>query len=66
MEDDKKNEEQKDKNDDVLSRISKQSGAQSISSQRTAERIQQLQKKKKDNEWDKLTGTQKKSMASVN
>lgn len=65
MEDDKKNEEQKDKNDDVLSRISKQSGAQSISSQRTAERIQQLQKKKKDNEWDKLTGTQKKSMASV-
>ena len=42
MEDDKKNEEQRQKgqNDDVLSRISKQSGAQSISSQKTAQRIQ--------------------------
>jgi len=41
MEEEKKNVEDKEKdNDDVLSRISKQSGAQSVSSQKTVERIQ--------------------------
>lgn len=40
IEDEKNNHhEQKDK-DDILSRMSRQSGAQSISSQKTAERVQ--------------------------
>ena len=43
MEEEKNNkEEPKEKDDDILSRISKQSGAQSISSQKTAERVQEL------------------------
>ena len=56
--------ESKDK-DDILSRISRQSGGQSVSSQKTAERVQELEKKKKEVEWEKVTTSEKKTMASV-
>mgnify|MGYP000371483282 CR=1 FL=1 len=70
MEDDRnmaREEKNKDKDkDDILSRISRNSEAQSVSSQKTAERVQELEKKKKSaQEWDKFSGTERKSMASV-
>ena len=36
-----------------------------MSSQRTTERVEQLQRKKKDVEWQKMTTSQKKTMVSV-
>ena len=42
IEDEKQNQSESKDKDDILSRISRQSGAQSISSQKTAERVQEL------------------------
>jgi hypothetical protein len=66
IEQDRSREEQKqEEKDDVLSRISRQSAAQSVASQKTAERVEELERKKKEVEWDKHTVTDKKSKASV-
>ena len=45
--------------------MSRNSEAQSVASQRTAERVQELEKKKQEKEWDKYTSTDKKSQASL-
>lgn len=47
----KAQEEREKEKDDILSRISKNSGAQSVASQKTAERVEELERKKKDLEW---------------
>ena len=63
--DERRSQHDKDDKDDILSRISKQSGGQSVTSQKTAERVEELQKKKDVKEWDKMTVSSKKSTASV-
>lgn len=51
--------------DDIMSRISRNSEAQSVASQKAAERVQELEKKKEEKEWDKYTATDKRSQASL-
>ena len=55
---------QENEKDDILSRMSRQSGTQSVTSQKTAERVEELERKKQQKEWETTT-SEKKSMANV-
>ena len=58
-------EDENKKKDDLLSRVSKNSMAESLASQKTVERVKELEKAKEEKQWDKYTTTDKKSKVSV-